>query len=265
MLIRTLSAVILFPIVVFVMINGGILLLSLLGLGALIGVYEFYRVMKIEKDILAIVGYLYTIGYFILLGTDYSVHALSFITSYIIVILVISVIKYPKYQIETLATAFLPLVYVAVMLSYIYIVRMSEHGQWTVWLIFICAWGADTCAYLAGNLFGKHKLSPKLSPNKTIEGSVGGILGAILIAVVYGILIHSKVNTEIPIAVIFGIIALGGSILSQFGDLAASGIKRIKNIKDYGNLIPGHGGIIDRMDSVFFTAPMVYFLMILLF
>lgn len=265
MLVRAISTIVLFPIVAFVIYIGGIPLLSLLGVGAVIGVYEFNRAMKMEKDITAYLGYLYTIVYFVLLGTEYRNHALPFLSSYVIVILVISVVKYPKYPIETLATAFVPLVYIGVMLSYIYMVRMSEHGQWTVWIIFICAWGADTFAYLSGMMFGKHKLAPALSPKKTREGAVGGVVGACLLAVIYGIVISSKVDTNIPISIIFGIIALGGSVLSQFGDLAASGIKRIKDIKDYGNLIPGHGGIIDRMDSVFFTAPMVYFLMLLLF
>jgi phosphatidate cytidylyltransferase len=126
-----------------------------------------------------------------------------------------------------------------------------------VWLIVITAFGTDVMAYFTGYLLGKHKLCPKISPKKTIEGSIGGVLGSIILSGLFGyffmpdILIHCLV------------IGLLGGIVSQFGDLTASIFKRKMGIKDYGNLIPGHGGILDRFDSVLFTGPMVYYYIIL--
>lgn len=122
-----------------------------------------------------------------------------------------------------------------------------------VWLVVITAFGTDIMAYFTGYAFGKRKLCPSISPKKTIEGSVGGTLGSIILCGIFGfffartLLIHCL------------IIGLLGGVISQFGDLTASVFKRKMGIKDYGNLIPGHGGILDRFDSVLFTGPLVYY------
>ena len=149
------------------------------------------------------------------------------------------------------------------MLSYIYQTRLLEGGIFTVWLVFVCSWGCDTCAYCVGMLIGKHKMAPVLSPKKSIEGGIGGILGAALIGVLYALAINHWGGAESEVFTYAVIGAVGGAI-SQIGDLAASAIKRYHNIKDYGRLIPGHGGILDRFDSVIFTAPIIYYLAILL-
>ena len=133
-----------------------------------------------------------------------------------------------------------------------------------VWVIFISSWISDTCAYCVGMLFGKHKLAPILSPKKSIEGSIGGIAGSALVGALFGYFIVEQVITEQQVTWIFALIGAIGSVVSQIGDLAASAIKRNYEIKDYGNLIPGHGGIMDRFDSVLVTAPMIYFLFTLL-
>ena len=159
--------------------------------------------------------------------------------------------------------AFFGIVYVAVMLSFIYLTRNLTDGKYIVWLIFLCSWGCDTCAYCVGMLIGKHKLAPILSPKKSIEGGIGGILGAALIGVLYGLAINYWGNAAADILEYAIIGAVGGAI-SQIGDLAASAIKRYHNIKDYGKLIPGHGGILDRFDSVIFTAPIIFYLSLFL-
>ena len=128
-----------------------------------------------------------------------------------------------------------------------------------VWLIFLSSWGCDTSAYCVGMLFGKHKMAPVLSPKKSIEGAIGGIAGSallgILFAGIFGAKFSSVANPQAACAIACAIAAA----ISQIGDLAASAIKRNHNIKDYGNLIPGHGGILDRFDSMLFTAPAIYF------
>ena len=119
----------------------------------------------------------------------------------------------------------------------------------------LSSWGCDTCAYCVGMLFGKHKLTPLLSPKKTVEGAVGGVLGAALLGLIFGAVFGSRmaeiVNPPAACAI--------SAVISQIGDLAASAIKRNHNVKDYGHLIPGHGGVLDRFDSMIFTAPAIFF------
>ena len=121
-----------------------------------------------------------------------------------------------------------------------------------IWLIYIISWGTDTFAYLVGVLFGKHKLCPNISPKKTIEGAIGGILGSVILLNIFNIYIF-KYN---PIFI--NLVAIFSSIIAQIGDLFASKIKREANIKDFGNLISGHGGVLDRFDSIVFLTPVIY-------
>lgn len=131
-------------------------------------------------------------------------------------------------------------------------------GATPVWLIFITAFGSDIFAYFGGYFFGKHKLCPKISPKKTVEGAVSGIVCTIILTVLFA---HFFLKSEVNVF-LYVLVGLTGSIVSMFGDLTASIFKRKMGIKDYGTLIPGHGGVLDRVDSVLFTAPMVYYSML---
>ena len=124
--------------------------------------------------------------------------------------------------------------------------------------------GLCTCAYLVGRAIGKHKMTPVLSPKKSIEGAVGGIIGSALIGALYGTIFKTNLSEFSNPAVFCAIIGACGGFISMFGDLSASAIKRQYQIKDYGKLIPGHGGIMDRFDSIIFTAPLIYVLVTLL-
>jgi phosphatidate cytidylyltransferase len=133
-----------------------------------------------------------------------------------------------------------------------------ENGKFLIWYIIWAAWGTDTFAYYVGINFGKHKLT-KVSPNKSVEGSIGGILGAIVFSLVYTIAINHYTDLNLiywQIGILAGIL----SIFGQIGDLAASSIKRYVGVKDFGNIIPGHGGMLDRIDSIIFIAPFAYIL-----
>ena len=174
------------------------------------------------------------------------------------------VFAFPGYRAEQIMCAFFCTAYAPVMLSFIYLVRSLPYGIYTVWMIFISSWICDTCAYVVGMLVGKHKLAPVLSPKKSIEGALGGIAGSALVGAAYAYFLVERVIEQQQITWIFVLISAVGAVISQVGDLAASAIKRNHEIKDYGKLIPGHGGVMDRFDSVIFTAPMIYFLALLL-
>ena len=202
---------------------------------------------------LELVGYLGAVLYYIDMKADFGNYGTMAIIISMILILFVYVFGYPKYHAEQVMAAFFGVVYVAVMLSFIYLTRSLPDGKFLVWLIFLCSWGCDTCAYCVGMLIGKHKMAPVLSPKKSIEGAVGGVAGAALLGVIYAAATQGKMAE-------YALICAVGALISMVGDLAASAIKRNQNIKDYGKLIPGHGGILDRFDSVIITAPVIYYL-----
>jgi len=127
------------------------------------------------------------------------------------------------------------------------------NGNNLIWLIFITAFASDTFAYFTGKMIGRHKLSPNLSPNKTIEGAIGGILGSLLLTILFIRLNNLGNYIELSL------LSIICSMMSIIGDLSASKVKRIVKIKDFGNIMPGHGGVLDRFDSILFTAPIVYY------
>ena len=212
--------------------------------------------MKVSDEhvtVLELVGYLGAVLYYIAMKADFGNYGTMAIIISMILILFVYVFGYPKYRAEQVMAAFFGMVYVAVMLSFIYLTRNLPDGKFLVWLIFLCSWGCDTCAYCVGMLIGKHKMAPVLSPKKSIEGAVGGVVGAALLGVIYAAATQGKMAE-------YALICAVGALISMVGDLAASAIKRNQNIKDYGKLIPGHGGILDRFDSVIITAPVIYYL-----
>ena len=251
--------VLLIVLVGMLLFGGNILLISLLGI-ALIGLYEFYRIFKIHVTCMGMVGYLTTIFYFVNLKFKFLQGIDLFLIGCLALCLIVFVFCYPKYTANTVFAAFFGVVYVSVMISAVYTTRMLPFGSYLVWLIFISSWGSDTCAYCVGVLFGKHKLAPLLSPKKSIEGALGGIVGSSLITLGFGLILQQLQMIPLHRVGIWVFIVALGSVFSQIGDLSASGIKRNFDIKDYGKLIPGHGGILDRFDSVFFTAPFIYYL-----
>lgn len=257
---RIFSGVVLALLAVFILYFGGnVLFLTSLAISC-IGLFELYRVLKIHNRLLGVCGYLAVLLYYWLIFSQKQIHEPLLIISFLMLLMAVYVFTFPKYNSEQVTIAFFGVFYVAVMLSYIYKTRMLADGAYMVWMIFICSWICDTCAYFVGKSIGRHKLAPKLSPKKSIEGSIGGVFGSMLVGAAYAFLIRNRLvelqSPEFAFAVICGL----GAVISQIGDLAASAIKRNHEVKDYGNLIPGHGGILDRFDSVIFTAPAVYFL-----
>ena len=138
----------------------------------------------------------------------------------------------------------------------------ENHGMFYVLIAVLSAWVADAGAYFAGTFFGKHKLCPTISPKKTVEGAMGGVVVNVIVMLLCGVLFTEFYYQGAARAsyLVLGIIGFFGAILSILGDLSFSLIKRSCHIKDFGQVIPGHGGILDRFDSVIFTAPFVYLL-----
>ena len=257
---RLISGIILLAIAITVVVLGDDVLFGTLLAISLIGMTELYKILNIEKKVPGIIGYVAAVIYYALIYFNRLQYLVLLFISFLLLLMVIYVIAFPKYRIEQVLMAFFGLFYVAVMLSYVYRVRIIEDGAILVWLIFIGAWGSDTCAYAVGMVLGKHKAFPTLSPKKSIEGCIGGIAGAGLIGFLYALALGSKITGVDNPRLLFALIGAASSVISQTGDLAASAIKRNYDIKDYGKLIPGHGGILDRFDSMIFTAPVVYYL-----
>jgi len=285
---RLLSGVALVILALLTIIPGGHILWALLLVISLIGYHELTRVFIPEKrSALKVAGFVFITLYYLLINSFVIEYLNSldiahriFEKTYIhvtfqmlmffllalallICLLAIMVFSYPKYRFEQIVITFFAFFYVAVMMSFVYLVRDLPGGVFYVWLVFICSWGCDTCAYSVGMTLGKHKLAPVLSPKKSVEGAIGGILGAALIGALYVLAVNHWAGAELSV-LNFAIIGGVGGAISQIGDLSASAVKRFHNIKDYGNLIPGHGGILDRFDSVIFTAPIIYLLVVVL-
>lgn len=256
---RLISGVVLVILAVIIVGGGGNLLYTVTIAISLVGMFELYRVMGIENKALGVVGYLAGISYYGLLWFDGQQYVTLMAIAALMLLMTVYVVTFPKYGTEQVTVAFFGIFYLAVMLSYLYQVRIMSDGKYLVWLIFLSSWGCDTCAYCVGMLIGRHKLAPVLSPKKSIEGAVGGVVGAALLGFIYALLfggkMHEVANPQITCALACAI----GAIISQMGDLAASAIKRNHSVKDYGHLIPGHGGVLDRFDSMIFTAPAIFF------
>lgn len=258
---RTLSGIVLVAVMLGTIIPGGNILFAANMIISLVGVYELYKVLNIEKNTLGITGYVALILYYVMLYMGKTEYMMAFMVAFLMVLLAQYVFMFPKYKTEQISNAIMSMLYAGVMLSYLYSVRQGNNGTYTVWLIFLCSWGSDTCAYLAGVAFGKHKMAPVLSPKKSIEGAVGGVIGAAALGAGYAAIFSDKIEMSINPVIAFALICAAGALISMVGDLAASAIKRNHDIKDYGNLIPGHGGIMDRFDSVIYVAPVIWILL----
>ncbi|MBQ8559284.1 MAG: phosphatidate cytidylyltransferase [Tyzzerella sp.] len=257
---RLLSGILLVIIALVTIISGGDILFATLLLISLIGMTELYKILEVNNKLLGCVSYAAAIAYYGLIRFGLTEWVTLLTIAFLIALLIVYVFAYPKYRSEHIMLVFFGLFYVAFMLSYVYQIRMLEQGAFLVWLVFICSWGCDTCAYCVGMLIGKHKMAPVLSPKKSVEGGVGGFVGAALLGALYAVAINYFASATDVNVLAYAIIGAVGGMISQVGDLAASAIKRNHDIKDYGKLIPGHGGILDRFDSVIITAPIIFYM-----
>ena len=224
---------------------------------SLIGAFEILRVIGMHKNFfISIPSYLLSaglpIGAFFATGDKLMmyINAMAILLFvFLIYLFFLSVFMHGRIKYSQVSEVYSSVTYIATSLTAMCILRYLSGGLWNLILVFIGAWVCDMSAYIVGSLIGKHKLIPAVSPKKTVEGAVGGILFVILGYLLYGFII-SKATDFTPnywVLLVAGIIV---PIVSQLGDLIASLIKREHGVKDYGNILPGHGGILDRFDSV---------------
>lgn len=268
---RLLSGIVLVAVALAVFLAGGSLLALVIFFLSVVAYQELTTACKVrgEKMTLGapvIVGLVMTLVYYAMIGLALAVDIQTVYPAMIVVIvaaflafLFVYVFTFPKYHANQIMSAMFSFLYGPVMLSFLYLLREGfDDGIYLVWFVFLASWGSDTCAYCVGVLIGKHKMTPNLSPKKTVEGAVGGVLGAAILFAVYThfvINVYTTITLSLPFAAVLG---AAGALVSMVGDLAASAVKRDHEIKDYGKLIPGHGGIMDRFDSVIVAAPIVF-------
>ncbi len=230
---------------------------------------EMYACIGQKKEYLCVVpGYLFGILtpvlYRLLSEKGELVYELRFfkmfaccILLYAFFLLAVSVMTERKYTLESASTMFIVTFYIVFGMNSLAFVRSMESGKHILVLIILSAFSTDIFAYLVGRFFGKHKLCPKISPKKTIEGAVGGIVFCVISIVIYGLLLSVKTVWQ-PNYLILVFFAIVCSVIAQLGDLVFSCIKRKFNVKDFGWILPGHGGVCDRFDSVLAVAPFLF-------
>ena len=256
---RIISALILFPLVAAILIFGNKYLVDIVvSIIAIMSLHEYFHSFKEQnenKDLrwIAYISAL-LISIIHIIPKEYILPLIGAIIPISILVLFSQIIaSNMKYNIKDIAITFFGICYIVIFLMFIPIIRETENGRITIWYIFFAAWGTK---------FGKHKFS-KISPNKSIEGCIAGTIGSVLIMLIYTFVCNTYLGMNFNYFYII-LIAIVLSLVGQIGDFAASSIKRYTGIKDFSNLIPGHGGMLDRIDSVIFIAPFAYFLLMLL-
>lgn len=257
MLIRIISALVGLILFFIVMFSEKAVLSIVVLLVTSIALFEVYRAYHFHKiKILLLLGMLVALVFSF--GNEFNGTAImGFAFGFMLLMVLFLLARHESFQTKDIGTYVFITLVITFSFSNIVYLKRSENGQFYVWLPFIIAWCTDSAAYFAGRFLGRHKLCEKISPKKTIEGAVGGILGSIAALMIYKAVLWYGfgMDANLWLLIIMGIV---GSVTSQMGDLFASIIKRENNIKDFGHIMPGHGGIMDRFDSLVLTTPFVF-------
>lgn len=265
---RIITTIVGLPLVAVILIFGNKYLVDvIISLIAIMSLHEYFHSYKEQeqKRDLRWIAYIaaLSIAFIHIIPSEMILKLIAAIIPISILVLFSQIIaSNMKYNIKDIAITFFGICYIVIFLMYIPIIRETINGRITIWYVFIAAWGTDIFAYLIGRKFGKHKFS-KISPNKSIEGCIAGVIGSVISMLLYTFVCNTYLgmNFNYYYIMIIGVVL---SLVGQIGDFAASSIKRYTGIKDFSNLIPGHGGMLDRIDSVIFIAPFAYFLLMLL-
>jgi phosphatidate cytidylyltransferase len=263
---RITSGLLGFPLVVLVFLIGNKIVVDIaLSIIAILAMSEYFNaVAKVSKPVKWI-GYLscFSIALIHVVPQEYLNIIVTLGVPTILIILFAQVVATDmKTSFKDISYTFIGIFYVVFFIMFIAIIYGMKNGNILIWYAIFAAWGTDIFAYFIGKYFGKHKFS-KVSPKKSIEGCIGGTIGAIIMMIVYTYVVNIYLGMNYSYLFIAGI-GIILSLVGQIGDFAASSIKRFVDIKDFSNLIPGHGGMLDRIDSLIFLAPFAYALFTLL-
>ena len=263
---RLTSGLLGFPLVLIIFLLGNRIVVDVaLTIIALLSIDEYFNAVKRVAKPVKWLGYVtcFSIAFIHIIPGEYLNMVVTLSVPTILIILFTQVIITDmKTTFKDIAYTFLGIFYVVFFIMFIAFINGMPNGKILIWYALFAAWGTDISAYVIGRHFGKHKFS-KVSPKKSVEGCIGGTIGAILLMLAYTYFANTYWGMN------YSYLFIGGmgiilSLVGQIGDFAASSIKRFVDIKDYSNLIPGHGGMLDRIDSLIFLAPFAYALFTLL-
>jgi len=263
---RWISALFGAPLVILILVLGNVYVIDIaFAIIAAISLYEYFNSFKEKAKPVIWIGYLFSalISFIHIIPNEKILPIIGIIGPVSILIMFLQVVlTNNKTTIKDISITLFGIFYIVGFLMFIPLIRGTENGKLLIWYVMFAAWMTDTFAYLIGMKFGKHKFS-QISPKKSIEGSIAGIIGATITILIYTYICNTYWGLNMNYIYI-AFVAIILSIIGQIGDLSASSIKRYVEIKDFSNLIPGHGGMLDRFDSVIFIAPFAYILLCLI-
>ena len=263
---RLTSSLLGFPLVVIVFLFGNKIVVDIeLSIIALLSMNEYFNAISKVSEPVKWIGYLtcLSIAVIHIIPGEYLNMVMMLSVPTILLILFGQVIATEmKTSFKDIAYTFIGISYVVLFMMFLAFIYGMPNGKILIWYAIFAAWGTDIFAYVVGKYCGKHKFS-KVSPKKSIEGCIGGTIGALIMMLVYTYVANTYWGMNYPYLFIIGI-GIILSLIGQIGDFSASSIKRYVDIKDFSNLIPGHGGMLDRIDSLIFLAPFAYALFTLL-
>lgn len=263
---RVTSGLLGFPLVLIVFLLGNKIVVDIaLAMIAIFSMSEYFNAIKKVAKPVSWIGYVscLSIALIHIIPGEYLNMVVTLSVPTILIILFAQVIVTDmKTNFKDIAYTFIGIFYVVFFIMFIAFINGMPNGNILIWYAIFAAWGTDISAYVVGKHFGKHKFS-KVSPKKSIEGCIGGTIGAIILMLAYTYFANTYWGMNYSYLWIGGI-GIILSLVGQIGDFSASSIKRFVDIKDYSNLIPGHGGMLDRIDSLIFLSPFAYALFTLL-
>jgi len=260
---RITSALLGMPLVILILVFGNIYVVDIaFAIIAAISLHEFLKCFEGKAKPIIWIGY-FAAAFIAVMHLLPWVSMIDYVGMFFFLMILLLFMEVFRSKMERnivdISVTFFGICYIVFFLMFVPQIRAFENGQFLIWFVFTAAWGTDVFAYIVGMTIGKHKFS-KISPKKSIEGCIGGVIGAVLLtlAFAYGFNTFGGLSLSYEKLAIMSVIL---SVIGQMGDFAASSIKRYVGIKDFSNLILGHGGMLDRFDSVIFIAPAAYFLL----
>lgn len=259
---RVLTAVIIVPLLILLLLSPLPVIIAAVMIASIAGLTEYYNAVGLsEHKGLCAAGYIAAV--IIPLAEFISVQAIQILVYlFVLALFTVMLVCHKKVTFTHVALLMMGLIYIPYFMSHIIYIRSMEYGRFYIWLVFIGACMTDTFAYFTGCTVGGRKLCPGISPKKTVSGAVGGVIGCGISFLAFGVIVNFFFGRfldgrQMSLLLLF-VMGLISAVISEIGDLTASVIKRQYGIKDFGNIFPGHGGILDRCDSIILVAPVVF-------